>query len=319
MRRRMNRAKGFTLVELIVVIAILGTLVGIAVPALVGYIEKAKHESVVVECRQLVVAAQTLSSERLASGNPLADGAVATEDPFWEEVEILGEKPQTGTINSMEFRGSVLTKLEYTNNGITVLYNNGEYSVDASSDEVSSGESSLDDSVLDIVDPKTGETIEFDVVEFVPGMKISELKGKTFWYEGDDKLEAGYYYLDKSLWLANDKPYESLRDAIYASDNINYNKIGNQRKFRLVNTEAPIQTYNWSDWKDLSNNDRNKKLGEFLQFGQFYYVDFEGTGNYVLAMYRGSQESYTYHSYLGDIANPNNGTWSDYWTLASDM
>ena len=55
--------KGFTLVELIVVLVILAILAALLVPALTGYIDKAKRKSIVAETRQAVMAAQTLVDE----------------------------------------------------------------------------------------------------------------------------------------------------------------------------------------------------------------------------------------------------------------
>ena len=58
--------KGFTLVELIVVIVILGILVAIAVPALIGYIDRAQNQSAIVEAGTARVAMQTIISEAYA-------------------------------------------------------------------------------------------------------------------------------------------------------------------------------------------------------------------------------------------------------------
>lgn len=55
--------KGFTLVELIVVLVILAILAALLVPALTGYIDRAKKKSVIAETRQAVMAAQTLVDE----------------------------------------------------------------------------------------------------------------------------------------------------------------------------------------------------------------------------------------------------------------
>jgi prepilin-type N-terminal cleavage/methylation domain-containing protein len=55
--------KGFTLVELIVVIVILGILLAISIPALTGYISKAQDEGLKSEGRTLEVAFQTLASD----------------------------------------------------------------------------------------------------------------------------------------------------------------------------------------------------------------------------------------------------------------
>ena len=55
--------KGFTLVELIVVLVILAILAALLIPTLTGYINKAKEKSIVAETRQVVMAAQTIYDE----------------------------------------------------------------------------------------------------------------------------------------------------------------------------------------------------------------------------------------------------------------
>ena len=61
--RLKNGRKGFTLVELIVVLVILAILAALLVPALTGYIDKAKEKSVVAEARMILQAVQTEVSE----------------------------------------------------------------------------------------------------------------------------------------------------------------------------------------------------------------------------------------------------------------
>lgn len=55
---RKNGSGGFTLVELIVVLVILGILAAIMVPALLGWIDKARNQDAILECRNVVMAAQ---------------------------------------------------------------------------------------------------------------------------------------------------------------------------------------------------------------------------------------------------------------------
>lgn len=55
---------GFTLVEVIVVLVILAVLASVAIPAMTGWIDKAKEKRLIVACRTCVTAAQTLASEQ---------------------------------------------------------------------------------------------------------------------------------------------------------------------------------------------------------------------------------------------------------------
>ena len=66
-----NKKKGFTLVELIVVLAILAILAAMLVPALTGYIDKANEKKVIATARQYYVAAQTVASEAYANGDEI--------------------------------------------------------------------------------------------------------------------------------------------------------------------------------------------------------------------------------------------------------
>ncbi len=64
--RKMKNQKGFTLVEVIVVLVILAIMAAILIPSLVGYIDKARENSIVTETRSIVQATQTLASEAYA-------------------------------------------------------------------------------------------------------------------------------------------------------------------------------------------------------------------------------------------------------------
>lgn len=88
MKKRRND-KGFTLVELIVVLVILAILAAILVPALLGYIDKAKEKQITTNAEAAYVAAQAVMTERygkdntnrLATSSVTVNSANAASDP----------------------------------------------------------------------------------------------------------------------------------------------------------------------------------------------------------------------------------------------
>lgn len=76
--RKMKNKKGFTLVELIVVLVILAILAALLVPALTGYIDKAREQSLISEGSLVLTAAQATVSEAYGTGDLKVgtDGAI---------------------------------------------------------------------------------------------------------------------------------------------------------------------------------------------------------------------------------------------------
>lgn len=62
--------KGFTLVEIVVVLVIIAILATLMLSALNGYIDKAKQKEAIANCRSVVLAGDTVGSEIYAGASP---------------------------------------------------------------------------------------------------------------------------------------------------------------------------------------------------------------------------------------------------------
>lgn len=110
-------SKGFTLVELIVVLVILAILAALLVPALTGYIDRAREEAYIAECRSLVQASQALASEDYAEGkldtSTFPDVDRKTDIFNLADLAQSGDRDITQIFFAEEGNGGVIDKLYY--------------------------------------------------------------------------------------------------------------------------------------------------------------------------------------------------------------
>lgn len=125
-----KKRKGFTLVELMVVIAIMAILAAAATPVFTGYVKKARATGHLSECRAIYVAVCTFLEEERAGGSFEADDI--------DMEELIGEiKSLTGIDSVNGIPGKADTKelsddysvcLEDGEDGVictAVIYNGG--------------------------------------------------------------------------------------------------------------------------------------------------------------------------------------------------
>ena len=137
MKKRRND-KGFTLVELIVVLVILAILAAILVPALLGYIDKAREKQITTNAEAAYVAAQALATEYYGK-TPKASVTKANAIAYIDSTKIKSltdiDESFTVTINSM--KGSkghdacIITKMTYVSkpNSKQAVWENGNWTV----------------------------------------------------------------------------------------------------------------------------------------------------------------------------------------------
>ncbi len=116
-----NRKKGFTLVELIVVLVILAILAALLIPALTGYIDKAKERQILAETRQAVMAAQTIADEEYATATPDASIKTNLEADTGKIIVELADIP-TPTSITVTVTGGKITNLVYVRDNWTCTY-----------------------------------------------------------------------------------------------------------------------------------------------------------------------------------------------------
>ena len=147
--------RGFTLVELIVVLVILAVLASLLIPALTGYIDRAKRDQVVSETRMLHEAVQTVAGEAYGSSEWPSDDIftiasqsgrnvtnpndTATHDNLkdrYNEIVKLAEVPSltegTGSFAAFsDTSGSIFCVLYNSGRGLLGVYyrETGEYKV----------------------------------------------------------------------------------------------------------------------------------------------------------------------------------------------
>ncbi len=115
-KKNLSKNKGFTLVELIVVLVILAILAAILVPTLLGYIDKARSEKDFATAQSIRVATQAQIDELYGKGDNDVSKADITKDEVKKEIFKL-----VGAVSGNKIDGQQIdiSDITITSNQIT--------------------------------------------------------------------------------------------------------------------------------------------------------------------------------------------------------
>lgn len=142
MFKKLKNKKGFTLVELIVVLVILAILAAMLVPALTGYIDKAREQSLASEASMVLTAAQASVSEAygtkdLTLGGTDGKTADMTDDAktaMNSQIKQLSEVKDTASWSfsvkvgdEENYKSVKIDTLVYSDGTNAIVYSNGNW------------------------------------------------------------------------------------------------------------------------------------------------------------------------------------------------
>ena len=137
--RKKSNDKGFTLVELIVVLVILAILAAILVPALLGYIDRARNSQTLLNAKSCLTAAQAEMSSIYGAGKTPSEiekrksTVLSTADvPTIEKLVVGTDVASSGSVSatSANHKAFTITYVEYKDDKGTAFFDGSTWFTD---------------------------------------------------------------------------------------------------------------------------------------------------------------------------------------------
>lgn len=125
--------KGFTLMELIIVVAIMAILIALIAPNLVGFLDKADETSLKANAKSCYTAAAAWATQARIDGITIKDGSCTVQKSTTDSTDYKGLVDVVNTANfsdkdkvEITFKDKKVTKVVWTaGNGGTATYPEG--------------------------------------------------------------------------------------------------------------------------------------------------------------------------------------------------
>ena len=144
MKKILKNKKGFTLIEIIVVLVIIALLAAATIPAMIGFVNEARGKAYAAEARVGLVAAQATVTELVASGVDAKTIKLETIKNEKSFVNMVADDVEggLGAFTDITIDGNRVTGIVYTSaNGYVVTIEGGKTTVEKGGTSSSTPES----------------------------------------------------------------------------------------------------------------------------------------------------------------------------------